>query len=746
MPKKKPILSMSLLASNRKDTTKKCLDSLKMIMDRLDSELIIVDTGCDEEMQALLREYTDQIIPFIWCNDFSKARNAGLEKCAGEWFLYIDDDEWFDNVDEIVDFFQSGDYKHYDQANYLQRNYRDLEGKHYVDAWVSRMIRLQKDTRFCSSIHEYLAPVGEHCKMLHSYVNHYGYIFRSNEERYRHSKRNITLLLEMIEKERGNLRWWAQLVQEYAALAEYQKMIDVCTEGIELIQAVDRPYVNSERGVFYAGKLQAELATFRLEDAREDFETFISDERNTDICRAKLFSQATEIYYRCGNFAKAKENAEKYVQLYDEWSESTDADERIIREGGFFTRDAFMLDTQIPVYSCLIACGLRENDTSALKKYFYRLGWDEEVLRTNSLICDDIMKAFSALDYDEEFPQMAETLINRSEMTNSVIANLKKIENESAEKYERLLRIFAKVNSPHYYVWYMKLLYADQENEVALLENAFAYIFAHVNDIFHLNEKVWEIAQRQAVDLNKLFLQITFDQWKNGVDYFCEKTTLEELRKARAVVEKAQQTPDIRYDYFDVKAKEAALVYGEGREQYKQLRELLEDFCESSIRFYGNIYQPFAFQGDMEFLPESCRLAVRLKKVLDSERKNPSKETVAALETCLGIFPSLDASIRAYVRLFGDKEEERLNQLLERKSLPRIAELLSAVGEAIEYLKTHPNPELQVGVRMHRKTVENLLEPYMGDSVQKEDKMNIDRLSNEEWLEKMNEILLQKQC
>ena len=34
---------------------------------------------------------------FKWCDDFAKARNAGLEKCTGEWFMYIDDDEWFGN-------------------------------------------------------------------------------------------------------------------------------------------------------------------------------------------------------------------------------------------------------------------------------------------------------------------------------------------------------------------------------------------------------------------------------------------------------------------------------------------------------------------------------------------------------------------------------------------------------------------------------------------------------------------------
>ena len=743
MSKKKPILSMSLLASNRKDTTKKCLNSLKMIMDRLDSELIIVDTGCDEEMQALLHEYTDQIIPFTWCNDFSKARNTGLEKCTGEWFLFIDDDEWFENVDEIVDFFQSGEYKNYDQANYIVRNYLDLDGKTYSDTWGSRMIKLCEDTRFYSSIHEYLMPVGTKMKCLHSYVHHYGYVFKSTEEKYSHSKRNISLLLDMIKQERGNLRWWSQLVQEYSGIQEYEKLNDLCLEGIDFIKNEDNPYVNAERGVFYAAKIKSELARFLLEDAKEDFETYIGDQRNTPVCRAMLLSHGTEIYFRLNDYEKAKECAKKYVDEYEKWIKQEDTDERLLREGSFFTREAFTTDTQIPAYCCLISCCLKENDPSALKKYFDRLGWEDEVLKVGVLICKDIVEAFSVLDYDEAFPDIAETLINRKEMTDSVVAHLMAVEKEGGEKYDRLLTIFSKVESPHYYVWYMKLRYADRENESEFLQEAFENLLGCVNDIFHLDESIWEIAERRSIDLDQLFRLISFDQWKRGVDYFCENTALEELTEIRTVVERAEKIPDIRYDYFNVKAKEAALVYGAGREQYEQLRELLVDFCESSIRFYGNIYQPFAFQGDMEFLPESCRLAVRLKQVLDSEEQIQAKEVVRALEECLGVFRSLDASIRAYVRLFGDKEEERLNQLLERKSLDQVAELLSAVGDAMEYLKTHPNPELQAGVQQHRKTVESLLEQCTGNSMHKEGEKDMDNLSNEEWLLKMNQILIQ---
>lgn len=741
MPDKthRPVLSISLLCSNRKDTTKKCLDSIKMIMDQIDSELVIVDTGCDDETRNLLKNYTDRIIPFTWCNDFSKARNAGLEQCSGEWFLYIDDDEWFDNVDEIVEFFQSSDYKNYTQANYIQRNYHDLEGKRYLDCWVSRMIQLRKDTHFCSSIHEYLVPLGDNIKLLHSYVNHYGYIFHSEEEKYRHSKRNITLLLDMMQKERNNLRWWAQLAQEYVGIREYGKLLDLCTEGLLLIEKDNQPFINAERGVFYTGILKAQLSTFRFEEAQVNFEAAIKDKRNTDVCNAMLLSQGTEIYFRLKDYKRAKKCALDYIGLYNEWMGKGNVDKRMLSEGAFFTREAFTKDTQIPVYCCLISCCLKEKDSSALKQYFDKLGWDDEALMISPLICKDIIGAFSTLEYDDVFPGMAETMINRKEMTDSVVADLLAAEKEGGEKFDHLLTIFAKVDSPHYYVWYMKLRYADCENNSELLQEAFEKLFHCVNDIFHLDKSIWEIAERHSLNLDNLFLQIPFDQWKQGVDYFCEKTTLEELSSIREIVRSAKKTSDIRYDYFDLKAKEAALVYGKGRDDYEQLRELLVDFCDSSIRFYSCIYQTSVFRGDMEFLPSSCRLAVRLQQVLASEEQTEAKEMVCVLEKCLGVFPSLDVSLQAYVRLYGEKEKKRLNQLLEQQPLNQISELLDVVGDAIEYLKQVSNPDLQAGVAMQRKNVEQLLEKQLGESL--EQRIESSALSDGDWLLEMYRIL-----
>ena len=173
-------LTISMLVCGR-DTTIRCLDSLVPILEGMDAELILVDTGCPENLREQLTHYTDQIIPFTWCDDFSAARNVGMKAAHGEWFLYIDDDEWFENPEVLIRFFESGEYRKYGCVNYIQRNYYDADFIHYDDFWASRMIRLDADTCFHSKIHEYMAPIRGEAFNLELIANHTGYIFQTPE-------------------------------------------------------------------------------------------------------------------------------------------------------------------------------------------------------------------------------------------------------------------------------------------------------------------------------------------------------------------------------------------------------------------------------------------------------------------------------------------------------------------------------------------------------------------------------------
>ncbi len=671
--KTKPLLSISLLASNRKDTTRKCLDSLKPIMEQIRSELVIVDTGCDEEMQSLLREYTDKIIPFTWCNDFSKARNAGLKECRGEWFLVIDDDEWFGDVTELVDFFKSGEYKQYGHALYIQRNYMDRKGIRHQDSWRSGLIRLEKDTRYVSRVHEYLYPVHGKCKIIHSYVHHYGYIFKTRKDKYEHAQRNISLLLDMLEKERGNLRWWGQLAQEYKGIPEYRKLEDLCREGLQSFQNVNDPHVNCQRGIFYGGCLSAELNTFRFEAVIKDYEKFIADKRNTKVCQAKLHSFAAEAYLNLKDYEKAQECCRLYAEICDEIG---DNEQVILEEGAFFTGDAFIEEMRNTVYSVYIISSLKQGEIALAKKYFYKLGWKDKILNTFEGTVESLITAFARHPYEEDFVSMAQQILDRKGPDAEAIEAAQKIEKQEKEEgdgegeqgdFLRLARVFSQVKSPHWYIWYLKARYADASGDGELLLESYKKLFACVADIFQLDESIWDAAIRNKVDLESLFFTVPFDQWKTGVDSFLETAELDTVRQRAEVVETGRKQENIRYDYFFLKKMEVELVRGGEEEDASALKAQLLEFSEKSIAFYGRFFKKTAFSGEMELLPKSLRFAVTLKKAMEKEEGREFKAVVSIYKKCLEIFPPMDHVVKHYVKLLGEREKERRTKELEER-------------------------------------------------------------------------------
>ena len=61
MENQKPILSISMLASDRMDTLPRCLESLTAIREAIPSELIIVDTSKNPAVHDLIVKYADKI-------------------------------------------------------------------------------------------------------------------------------------------------------------------------------------------------------------------------------------------------------------------------------------------------------------------------------------------------------------------------------------------------------------------------------------------------------------------------------------------------------------------------------------------------------------------------------------------------------------------------------------------------------------------------------------------------------------
>ena len=191
MNKEHILLSISMLISGR-DEMEKSLNSLLYFKNAFPTEIILVDTGCNEKQRALAEQYADKIINFTWCNDFGAARNAGLKKAQGEWFMYLDDDEWFENPQEIISFFTTGEYRKYNSDPFLEPR-----------------------------------------KEFNNFVHHYGYVYKNEQERIKHAWRNIQPLLEIRKEYPGDPRWIMQLDQEYFCICNYENVIAASIEGLK---------------------------------------------------------------------------------------------------------------------------------------------------------------------------------------------------------------------------------------------------------------------------------------------------------------------------------------------------------------------------------------------------------------------------------------------------------------------------------------------------------------------------------
>ncbi len=93
-------VSVCMIVKNESEVLERCLESLKPIWD----ELIIVDTGSDDNTMEIAGKYTDRVYEFQWTGDFSEARNFALDHATCDYIYTADADEILEgeNVDAFL--------------------------------------------------------------------------------------------------------------------------------------------------------------------------------------------------------------------------------------------------------------------------------------------------------------------------------------------------------------------------------------------------------------------------------------------------------------------------------------------------------------------------------------------------------------------------------------------------------------------------------------------------------------------
>lgn len=654
--KSRPVLSISMLCNGaHKEETKKCLNALMTIKNRLSSELVIVDTGCDEEMKKLISSYADKVVPFKWCDDFAKARNAGLKECHGEWFMYVDDDEWFENTDELVDFFKSGKYKQYKQAGYIVRNYLDADGVNYDDFWVGRLTEMMPDTHFVGLIHEYLTPLIGEAAMIHSFAHHYGYVFKNKQEHMAKARRNIRPLLKMIKEDPSNLHWYSQLVQEFIAAGQDSSLYDFCDKVLTQLDGIDEPGINRVRTDFYYGKLVASNGLCDYDRTIKDFNVFRKDRRNNEICMASLYFLAVTAFYENKDYSHVINYGHRYLSIYDKWKVYDDLSERINSFGSLTTKYVFSDRNLIILIGLVISSGIEERETDDLFKYFDYLSDLRSDGSQYEFTWGKTIDAFAEFDYDEKFVSIAEKFLSYNGLAENVTAKAKKIGSgeDNQDKANRLIRVLGQTKcGRNYYLDYLRFLYeAEYKKDSEKLYDRFADLVLMTTDFLNLDPKLWEIAEKKSIDIVEVFKKVPLKKWCRVVNEYFNRHDDVQTQSVRNMMSHLMLDDDMRFVFYKLKLKETEVI---SKKDGDDALMLLSDYCRECVSFFSNIYSKKQFEEDLSssFLPSQGLFAVRFLETLTVKSSSEKKKK---LVSCFGIYKPFDSIINALIK----KEEEK---------------------------------------------------------------------------------------
>lgn len=223
-------ISVCIIAKNEEKRIEKCLASIKPY----GFEIIVVDTGSTDRTREIASRYADKVLDFVWCDDFSAARNFSLREAGNNWIFMLDCDEWIKTIDV-------------EELNYFRKHHSDSVGAISRENLVTQDGRLvlnntdhterffnRKLYHYTGIIHEQLTPIrGKEfpCLLLHTTIEHTGYDM-SPEERIAKGKRNLSLLHKQLEQEPENPYVYYQLGKGYEIVNDYESACEYYGKGL----------------------------------------------------------------------------------------------------------------------------------------------------------------------------------------------------------------------------------------------------------------------------------------------------------------------------------------------------------------------------------------------------------------------------------------------------------------------------------------------------------------------------------
>ena len=191
-------VGLSMIVRNEEDNIGPCLQSVADLV----TEIVVVDTGSTDRTKEYATQFGARVVDFPWCDDFSAARNATLDRLSAPWIFWMDADDRLDEENRVR---LQSIFASLAEGNvgYIMKYFSPRESG-TARASITEHLRLFRNLptiRWTGRVHEQIRkPVldaGGELRDTDVVIRHLGYY--DGEIRRQKAERNLRLLLKQLD-------------------------------------------------------------------------------------------------------------------------------------------------------------------------------------------------------------------------------------------------------------------------------------------------------------------------------------------------------------------------------------------------------------------------------------------------------------------------------------------------------------------------------------------------------------------
>jgi glycosyltransferase involved in cell wall biosynthesis len=652
----KPMLSICMMVKNEEKNLERCLKSLEPILNRVSSELIIVDTGSTDRTVEIANRYTDKVYFHPWNHNFSEMRNISIGYATGTWVFIVDADEEIDNYAGIVNFLTNPIDKKIGAATLMGKNLTNDSTDTFVALMTPRIFRRTSDFFYRGAVHN--TP---NCKGIvvdtGSSLIHYGYISTDKELMEKKFQRTSKLLQIELEKEPDHLYYRYQLAVTYSMHGDKE-------DALREIQRVYYKYQNDDKALTANAYVFGVFLQFSIVNGKLDDNVIEAGLHGIRIEPEYLdiYFYLAQIYALRKEYQNAYSYYEKYLNLVENFPRLN------IRRN--LTINHYTLRNQNEAFYNMAVICFTEKEYSRARKH-------AKILLDNSPSEEYLHKIYLLLieiDFSEESFLECKKIYDRL-LSEKKYVELKTFEikaerhwkqlgAEGRLKYSSLFKdipeLYGSLNRLRLGKPYINEHELDNivETLVGYDVNQFPNYYAFVFMVLMQND--------DSQNLFKLSCQLSEGTILEYMKYLDEVDRSQFIDACKKKLAASDNKIDNQYQDVRIRKNIAKYLLFSGDLDENEYAAVLAQYLDAGKKYLRALYNEIIIQNELIYEMRNVEEVFLLYMVIAEQAKDDSKKVVQYLKKALNVYPDMSRGVESVLQsLSVPNNNKEMNQLTE---------------------------------------------------------------------------------